>query len=164
MHLRCCMSGKLYSGNYLQKRLRGKSIWDAVMVSGEIKRELGNTFVTATDGNHGRGCLDNKTASAGNRWYTCRGAARRTPDEYQGRGTRCIHHRPQPYDEAVRFANNEPEQRAGWWFRILLGGKDMRRIFPVWDHMQGYGTMGYGSHMQLPEKPTHVSSRLESVP
>ena len=72
------LGGSYAIGNYLAKRL-GKSITEMPyekLVSGEIKRELGDiTFVTATDGNHGRELPGQQNSFGRNRWYTCRRAA-----------------------------------------------------------------------------------------
>lgn len=150
------LGGSYAIGNYLAKRL-GKSITEMPyekLVSGEIKRELGDiTFVTATDGNHGRGVA-----------WTAK-QLRQKSVVYMPKGSdeeRLMNIRAEGadasitdlnYDEAVRLANSQAEQKG--WVMVQDTAWEGYEDIPGWI-MQGYGTMGYEAYMQLPEKPTHI--------
>ena len=139
------LGGSYAIGNYLAKRL-GKSITEMPyekLVSGEIKRELGDiTFVTATDGNHGRGVAwTAKQLQQKSVVYMPKGSAEERLMNIRAEGADASI-TDLNYDEAVRLANSQAEQE---------GYEDI----PGWI-MQGYGTMGYEAYMQLPEKPTHI--------
>lgn len=150
------LGGSYAIGNYLAKRL-GKSITEMPyekLVSGEIKRELGDiTFVTATDGNHGRGVAWTAKQLQQKSVVYCRRARRRTPDEYQGRGRRCIHHRPPTMMKPSGLPTARRNRRG--WVMVQDTAWEGYEDIPGWI-MQGYGTMGYEAYMQLPEKPTHI--------
>lgn len=150
------LGGSYAIGNYLAKRL-GKSITEMPyekLVSGEIKRELGDiTFVTATDGNHGRGVawtaqqLRQKSVV-----YMPKGSAEERLMNIRAEGADASI-TDLNYDEAVRLANSQAEQKG--WVMVQDTAWEGYEDIPGWI-MQGYGTMGYEAYMQLPEKPTHI--------
>ena len=150
------LGGSYAIGNYLAKRL-GKSITEMPyekLVSGEIKRELGDiTFVTATDGNHGRGVAwTAKQLQQKSVVYMPKGSAEERLMNIRAEGADASI-TDLNYDEAVRLANSQAEQK-GWVMAQDTAWEGYEDI-PGWI-MQGYGTMGYEAYMQLPEKPTHI--------
>ena len=150
------LGGSYAIGNYLAKRL-GKSITEMPyekLVSGEIKRELGDiTFVTATDGNHGRGVAwTAKQLQQKSVVYMPKGSAEERLMNIRAEGADASI-TDLNYDEAVRLANSEAEQKG--WVMVQDTAWEGYEDIPGWI-MQGYGTMGYEAYMQLPEKPTHI--------
>lgn len=150
------LGGSYAIGNYLAKRL-GKSITEMPyekLVSGEIKRELGDiTFVTATDGNHGRGVAwTAKQLQQKSVVYMPKGSAEERLMNIRAEGADASI-TDLNYDEAVRFANSQAEQKG--WVMVQDTAWEGYEDIPGWI-MQGYGTMGYEAYMQLPEKPTHI--------
>ena len=150
------LGGSYAIGNYLAKRL-GKSITEMPyekLVSGEIKRELGDiTFVTATDGNHGRGVAwTAKQLQQKSVVYMPKGSAEERLMNIRAEGADASI-TDLNYDEAVRLANSQAEQKG--WVMVQDTAWEGYEDIPGWI-MQGYGTMGYGAYMQLPEKPTHI--------
>ena len=148
--------GSYAIGNYLAKRL-GKSITEMPyekLVSGEIKRELGDiTFVTATDGNHGRGVAwTAKQLQQKSVVYMPKGSAEERLMNIRAEGADASI-TDLNYDEAVRLANSQAEQKG--WVMVQDTAWEGYEDIPGWI-MQGYGTMGYEAYMQLPEKPTHI--------
>ena len=150
------LGGSYAIGNYLAKRL-GKSITEMPyekLVSGEIKRELGDiTFVTATDGNHGRGVAwTAKQLQQKSVVYIPKGSAEERLMNIRAEGADASI-TDLNYDEAVRLANSQAEQKG--WVMVQDTAWEGYEDIPGWI-MQGYGTMGYEAYMQLPEKPTHI--------
>ena len=150
------LGGSYAIGNYLAKRL-GKSITEMPyekLVSGEIKRELGDiTFVTATDGNHGRGVAwTAKQLQKKSVVYMPKGSAEERLMNIRAEGADASI-TDLNYDEAVRLANSQAEQKG--WVMVQDTAWEGYEDIPGWI-MQGYGTMGYEAYMQLPEKPTHI--------
>ena len=150
------LGGSYAIGNYLAKRL-GKSITEMPyekLVSGEIKRELGDiTFVTATDGNHGRGVAwTAKQLQQKSVVYMPKGSAEERLMNIRAEGADASI-TDLNYDEAVRLANSQAEQKG--WVMVQDTAWEGYKDIPGWI-MQGYGTMGYEAYMQLPEKPTHI--------
>ena len=150
------LGGSYAIGNYLAKRL-GKSITEMPyekLVSGEIKRELGDiTFVTATDGNHGRGVAwTAKQLQQKSVVYMPKGSAEERLMNIRAEGADASI-TDLNYDEAVRLANSQAEQKG--WVMVQDTAWEGYEDIPGWI-MQGYGTMGYEAYMHLPEKPTHI--------
>ena len=150
------LGGSYAIGNYLAKRL-GKSITEMPyekLVSGEINRELGDiTFVTATDGNHGRGVAwTAKQLQQKSVVYMPKGSAEERLMNIRAEGADASI-TDLNYDEAVRLANSQAEQKG--WVMVQDTAWEGYEDIPGWI-MQGYGTMGYEAYMQLPEKPTHI--------
>ena len=150
------LGGSYAIGRYLAGRL-GMDISELPyqkMVSDEIRDRLGEiTFVTATDGNHGRGVawtanqLRQKAVV-----YMPRGSAKERLDHILAEGADASI-TDMNYDDAVRLAGSQAKKH-GW---VLLQDTSWEGYedIPTWI-MQGYGTMGYEVSRQLPEKPTHI--------
>lgn len=154
------LGGSYAIGNYIAEKL-GKDIDDLSyekMVSDEIRNELGDiTFITATDGNHGRGI-----AWTANRLrqksvvYMPKGSSIERLNNIKAEGADASI-TDMNYDEAVRFANDLAEKN-GWVMVQDTAWEGYEKI-PTWI-MQGYTTMAYEVYMQLQEMkedmPTHI--------
>lgn len=150
------LGGSYAMGNYLAKRL-GKSITEMPydkLISDEVRKELGDmTFVTATDGNHGRGVAwTAKQLQQKSVVYMPKGSAEERLMNIRAEGADASI-TDLNYDEAVRLANTQAEQKG--WVMVQDTAWEGYEDIPGWI-MQGYGTMGYEAYMQLPEKPTHI--------
>ena len=150
------LGGSYAMGNYLAEIL-GKPLSETgypVLTAPETKAQLGDiTFITATDGNHGRGVAWTATTlgqksvvhmpggSAAERLNNIR-AAGATADIIDGN-----------YDDAVRLSRKEAEENG--WVIVQDTSWDGYEKIPAWI-MQGYCTMGLEAYEQLPQKPTHI--------
>lgn len=150
------LGGSYAIGSYLAGRL-GKSIAEMPydrLVSEDVKKELGDiTFVTATDGNHGRGVawtarqLGQKSVV-----YMPKGSAQERLLNIRAEGADASITELN-YDEAVRLANSQAEEKG--WVMVQDTAWEGYEDIPAWI-MQGYGTMAYEAYTQLPQKPTHI--------
>lgn len=154
------LGGSYAIGNYIAKRL-GMDIGELPyekMVSPEIREKLGDlTFVTATDGNHGRG-----VAWTANRLkqksvvYMPKGSAKERLDNILALGSDASI-TDMNYDDAVRLANKGAEQYG--WVMVQDTAWEGYEDIPLWI-MQGYTTMAYEVVEQLKarneERPTHI--------
>lgn len=150
------LGGSFAIGSYLAGRL-GMDISELPydkMVSEEVRAKLGEvTFVTATDGNHGRGVA--WTAHQLRQHavvYMPKGSAAERLANIQAEGADASI-TDLNYDDAVRLANSQAEEKG--WVMVQDTAWEGYEDIPAWI-MQGYGTMGYEAHQQLPEKPTHI--------
>ena len=151
------LGGSYAIGSYIAGRL-GMDISELPyerMVSQEIRDRLGEiTFVTATDGNHGRG-----VAWTANRLrqksvvYMPKGSALERLNNIRALGSDASI-TDLNYDDAVRLAN-EGARKYGWVMVQDTAWEGYEDI-PGWI-MEGYTTMAYEAVEQLQgEKPTHV--------
>ena len=151
------LGGSYAIGRYIAKKLN-KDISELPyekMVSKEVKDILGDiTFVTATDGNHGRG-----VAWTANRLkqksvvYMPKGSAQERLDNIKALGSDASI-TDLNYDDAVRLAN-ESQNKYGWVLVQDTAFKGYTNI-PGWI-MEGYTTMAHEAAKQLQEeKPTHI--------
>ena len=151
------LGGSYAIGNYIAKKL-GMDISELPyekMTSEEIKEKLGEvTFVTATDGNHGRG-----VAWTANRLgqksvvYMPKGSAKERLDNIKALGSDASI-TDLNYDDAVRLANEGAEKYG--WVMVQDTAWEGYEDIPGWI-MEGYTTMAYEAVQQLgEEKPTHV--------
>lgn len=151
------LGGSYCVGSYIAGKLKididemsfGKLVGD------EVRKKLGElTFVTATDGNHGRG-IAWIADKFGHRSvvYMPKGSAKERLENIRALGAKaCI--TDMNYDEAVRFANKQAEEN-GWVFVQDTAWEGYEKI--PGRIMEGYTTMAYEAHMQLKgEKPTHI--------
>ena len=150
------LGGSYAIGNYLANRL-GRPLSETgydVLTSPETREKLGDiTFITATDGNHGRGVawtastLGQKSVvhmpkgSVAERLNNIRLAGAEA-DIIDGN-----------YDDAVRLSRKEAEEK-GWVIVQDTSWPGYEQI-PA-KIMQGYCTMGLEAYDQLPQKPTHI--------
>lgn len=150
------LGGSYAIGNYLASRLQ-LSLSDlpyARLVSDEIRRKLGDiTFITATDGNHGRGVawtaneLRQKSVV-----LMPKGSAKERLDNIRAYGADAWI-TEWNYDDTVRYASKLA--RENLWVLVQDTSWEDYEEIPLWI-MQGYMTMGYEAYQQLPEKPTHI--------
>ena len=150
------LGGSFAIGNYLARKLN-KSIDEvsfSMLLDPEVKKQLGDlTFVTATDGNHGRGVawtanqLGMKSVV-----YMPKGSAEERLENIRAAGADASI-TDLNYDDAVRLANRQAEEKG--WIVVQDTAWEGYEEIPTWI-MQGYGTMGLEAFEQLPEKPTHI--------
>lgn len=122
--------------------------------SAEMKKEIGEiTFVSATDGNHGRGVawtakqLGQKAVI-----YMPEGSALERLENIRAEGAEA-EITDLNYDEAVRLAWKMAEEKG--WIMVQDTAWEGYEDIPRWI-MQGYTTMAHEIMEQLPEKPTHI--------
>lgn len=154
------LGGSYAIGKYLAEKL-GMDISEVsfdYLRSEEVKEKLGKiTFVTATDGNHGRG-----VAWAANQLgqksvvYMPKGSSQIRLDNIRKEGSDASIIEGN-YDDAVRLSD-EMAKKHGWVVIQDTAWEGYEDI-PTWI-MQGYGTLIHESMEQLleygVEKPTHV--------
>jgi len=152
---------KVLGGSYAIGCLLGEKLGFAAgeinystLSSEESRARLGDvTFVTATDGNHGRGVAWSATAfGMKSVVYMPRGSARERLENIRAAGADAGITELN-YDDTVRLASRHAEeygwvlvQDTAWEGYTLIP----RRI------MQGYCTMALEAAEQLPQKPTHI--------
>ena len=154
------LGGSYAIGKYLSQKL-GRDMSELpfnVLISDEVKKQLGDvTFVTATDGNHGRGVawVANKLRQK-SVVYMPKGSAKMRFDAIAREGAdESI--TDLNYDDAVRLANKGAEEHG--WIMVQDTAWDGYEEIPLWI-MQGYSTIINEIVEQLEaakeEKPTHV--------
>lgn len=155
------LGGSYSMAKYLAQRLN-KDIAELpyeTLISDEVKEQLGDiTFVTATDGNHGRG-----VAWTANRLkqksvvYMPKGSSITRLENIRKEGaTASIE--DMNYDDAVRLAAKYAKEHNG--LVVQDTAWEGYEEIPAWI-MQGYGTMGIEALEQLREdfkvnRPTHI--------
>lgn len=154
------LGGSYAIGKYLSQKL-GRDMSElpfSVLISDEVKKQLGDvTFVTATDGNHGRGVawVANKLRQK-SVVYMPKGSAKMRFDAIAREGAD-VSITDLNYDDAVRLANKGAEEHG--WIMVQDTAWDGYEEIPLWI-MQGYSTIINEIVEQLEaakeEKPTHV--------
>ena len=154
------LGGSFALGNYLAKRLNS-SIAEMPyekLISEEVRKKLGDiVFVTATDGNHGRGVAwTAKQLKQHSVVYMPKGSAKERLDNIIAEGAEASI-TDLNYDEAVRLANSMAEEKG--WVMVQDTAWEGYEDIPTWI-IQGYSTMGYEAYEQLKrlgeERPTHI--------
>ena len=150
------LGGSYAMGNYLAERLERpleETGYD-VLTDPATRNTLGDiTFVTATDGNHGRGVawtaavLGQKAVV-----HMPRGTVKERLHNIQATGANADIIDGN-YDDAVRLSRKEAAEN-GWVIVQDTSWPGYEKI-PGWI-MQGYCTMGLEAYEQLPWKPTHI--------
>ena len=127
------------------------------LVSDEIREKLGEvTFVTATDGNHGRGVA--WTAKELKQYaivFMPKGTVQERVDHITKLGAR-VEVTDMNYDDTVRLANDLAEENG--YIMVQDTAWEGYEEIPEWI-MQGYMTLAYEITQELTEKnirPTHV--------
>ena len=150
------LGGSYAMGNYLARRL-GRPLAETgyeVLTAPETRKALGDiTFITATDGNHGRGVA--WTAAALGQKSVVHMPKGTVPERLNnirltGAQANIIDGN---YDDAVRLSRKEAEEN-GWVLVQDTSWPGYEEI-PAWI-MQGYCTMGLEAYEQLSQKPTHI--------
>ena len=150
------LGGSYAIGKYIAKTL-GMDICELPyeeMVSEEIREKLGETtFITATDGNHGRGVAWTANRLKQNSVvYMPRGSAAERLENIQKLGSDASI-TDLSYDDAVRKASEDAKNNN--WVLIQDTSWDGYEEIPGWI-MEGYATMAYETMGQMQEKPTHI--------
>lgn len=150
------LGGSYAMGHYLADRL-GKDMDEVTydfLTSQSTRDALGDiTFVTATDGNHGRGVAwTARQLKQHAVVYMPEGSAEERLRNIQAEGADASI-TDLNYDDAVRLANRQAEEKG--WVMVQDTAWDGYENIPRWI-MQGYGTMGLEAYEQLPERPTHI--------
>lgn len=151
------LGGSFCLGRYIAGRL-GKDVKDisfAEITSEETRNKLGQiTFITATDGNHGRGIawtahiLGQKAVV-----YMPKGTVPERLENIRGLGAEA-EITDMNYDDTVAFAAGQAEKNG--WILVQDTAFEGYEEIPVWI-MQGYMTMALEAVEQLGEKkPTHI--------
>ncbi len=151
------LGGSYAIGNYIANKLERdiSELPYSVMVSDEVKSKLGEiTFISATDGNHGRGVawtanqLKQKSVI-----YMPKGSAAERLNNIRLEGAEASI-TEYNYDDAVRLADKHAGERG--WVLVQDTAWEGYEDIPTWI-MQGYTTMAYEAYLQLKEiKPTHI--------
>lgn len=151
------LGGSYAIGSYIAEKL-GKDLGELPfekMVSEEVKAELGDiTFISATDGNHGRGVawtanqLKQKSII-----YMPKGSAKERLANIRAEGADASITEFN-YDDAVRLADKHAKEND--WVLVQDTSWDGYEEIPT-HIMQGYTTLAYEILHQLGDKvPTHV--------
>ncbi len=132
----------------------GKLTFDLLTSPSVAQKIRGLTFVTATDGNHGRGLAwTARMLGVGCVVYMPQGSALERLENIRAQGAEA-QILDLNYDDSVRFAAEQARER-GWVLVQDTSWGGYEKI-PTWI-MQGYTTMGLEAARQLGETaPTHV--------
>ena len=125
------------------------------LVSPATRAELdGLTFVTATDGNHGRGIAWTAARLGLNSVvYMPKGSARERLENIRALGAQA-EITPWNYDDTVRFASRQAEEQG--WVLVQDTAWEGYEEIPGWI-MEGYTTLALETVEQLGEaRPTHI--------
>jgi len=151
------LGGSYAIGKYIKEKLKlpDEQFNCETILSDDIKNQLGNlTFITATDGNHGRGVT--WTAHRLNQnsvVYMPKGSAQERLDNIKALGAEASITELN-YDDAVRLANKHAKENG--WIMIQDTAWEGYEEIPLWI-MQGYTTMAYEIIQQLGNvRPTHL--------
>ena len=150
------LGGSYAIGSFLAQRL-GLSVEQVscqLLTASETKKKLGDiTFVTATDGNHGRGVA--WTASQMGMKsvvYMPKGSALERLENIRAAGAQASI-TDMNYDDTVRLAGAHAREK-GW---VLVQDTSWEGYEEIPSHiMQGYCTMGLEAMEQMPQMPTHI--------
>lgn len=150
------LGGSYAMGNILAKRL-GKPLSEtgyAVLTAPETRNTLGDiTFITATDGNHGRGVAwTANTLGQKSVVHMPKGSAEERLNNIRACGAHADIIDGN-YDDAVRLSRKEAEENG--WVVVQDTSWEGYEEIPAWI-MEGYCTMGLEAYEQLPQKPTHI--------
>lgn len=154
------LGGSYAMGRYIAERLdldMTDLTFDKI-TSAEVQKKLGKiTFVTATDGNHGRGVawvaarLAQKAVV-----YMPKGSSENRLNNIKNEGAEASI-TDLNYDDAVRLAESQAKKYG--WVVVQDTAWEGYEDIPLWI-MQGYATMAKEAYQQLLEmqcqKPTHV--------
>ncbi len=154
------LGGSYAIGKYIADKL-GVDIDDLPfekMISDEVREKIGQiTFVTATDGNHGRGVA----WTAQQLKQKCvvvmpDGSAIERRDNIRAHGARCDIMEGLNYDDCVRLASKNADEK-GWVMVQDTAWEGYEKI-PTWI-IQGYATLAKEAKDQIEKdglKPTHI--------
>lgn len=143
-------------GNYIAERLniRMKDLTFDLMTSVKLRKELGDlTFVTATDGNHGRSLAwMSKLLRQKSVVYLPKGYSKERLSQIQAEGgLACI--TEHNYERCIRLASEQAEKNG--WIAIQDIAREGYTRIPAWI-LQGYTTLAMETYEQIPKRPTHI--------
>ena len=152
---------KVLGGSYALGRYIARTLGEEIenlpanrILSEDVRQKLGQlTFITATDGNHGRGVawtanqLGQKSVV-----YMPKGSAQERLDNIRAEGADASI-TDLNYDDAVRLADQHARERG--WVMVQDTAWEGYTDIPLWI-MQGYTTMGAEMAGQLEQAPTHI--------
>lgn len=150
------LGGSFAIGSYIAQEL-GEDIGQlpySRLVSDEVRSRLGDkTFITTTDGNHGRGVAwTAKILRQQAIVYMPQGAAPERLANIRAEGAQG-QITTMNYDDTVRYTNKLAQQNN--WVIVQDTAWEGYTEIPLWI-MQGYMTMALEAYEQLPVKPTHI--------
>lgn len=147
------LGGSYAIGKYMAEK-QGIPLRYDLLIAPETKDALGEmTFVTATDGNHGRGVAwAAREFGCKSVVYMPKGSALERLENIRAAGADASITELN-YDDAVRLANAHAKKYG--WVMVQDTAWEGYEDIPTWI-MQGYTTMGLEAVRQLPEKPTHI--------
>ncbi len=151
------LGGSYSIGRWLAQKLEMKEneLTYKKLTDPQTKKQLGDlTFVTATDGNHGRGVAwTARELGQQSVIYMPKGSAAERLDNIRAEGAKASI-TDMNYDEAVRLANKMGEDKG--WIMVQDTAWEGYQEIPRWI-MQGYATMAFEAIEQLGQViPTHV--------
>ncbi len=150
------LGGSYAIGNYMAQKLGCEisQITYETLCSPAAKAQLGDlTFITATDGNHGRGVAWAAAQFGQNSVvYMPKGSSQERLNNILAEGAQASI-TDLNYDDAVRLAAKHAEEHD--WILVQDTTLENYTDIPTWI-MQGYSTMGLEAFEQLPVKPTHI--------
>ncbi|HHG9496729.1 TPA: diaminopropionate ammonia-lyase [Citrobacter farmeri] len=150
------LGGSFAIGKYLAKKLNRdiNTLSFSDLSSAEIKSQIGDiTFVTATDGNHGRGVAWAAEQLGINAVvYMPEGSSKIRAQNIRGHGAQCTI-TDLNYDDTVRLANEMAEKNN--WILLQDTAWEGYEEIPTWI-MQGYLTLAQETVEQLKQLPTHI--------
>ncbi|WP_042476397.1 diaminopropionate ammonia-lyase [Bacillus ndiopicus] len=153
------LGGSYAIGQYLAKKLNinPDELTYEKLVSPEVKEQLGElTFITATDGNHGRGVAwTAKQLKQNSVVYMPKGSSEERLNHIKNLGSNASI-TDVNYDDTVRLAAEHAEQNN--WVLVQDTAWENYEEIPK-NIMQGYITMvveAYEQLKELDEKPTHI--------
>ena len=148
------LGGSYAMGRLMARRLGLESPDFPTLTAAEPRNKLGDiTFVTATDGNHGRGVawsasqLGQKSGV-----YMPAGSARERLENIRAAGAEASIIDGN-YDDAVRLAARQAAEKG--WLLVQDTAWEGYTDIPQWI-MEGYCTLGLEALEQLNEEPTHI--------
>ncbi len=150
------LGGSFAVGSILAEKA-GKCIFETnynELISAEIKKKNKDlTFITATDGNHGRGVAWSATQfGCKSIVYMPKGSVAERLENIRKAGADASI-TDFNYDDTVRLATNHANENG----YILVQDTAFGDYVEIPKHiMQGYCTMALEAYEQLPEKPTHI--------
>ncbi|NLW24795.1 MAG: diaminopropionate ammonia-lyase [Clostridia bacterium] len=153
------LGGSFAIGQFIAQKL-GKDISDLsyqTMISQEVRNKIGDlTFITATDGNHGRGVawtaeqLKQKSIV-----FMPKGSSPERVEKIRAHGA-TVEVKDMNYDECVRLANKLAEENG--YIVVQDTAWEGYEEIPTWI-MQGYVTMAYEAYLKMEaenKRPTHI--------
>lgn len=152
---------KVLGGSYAMGRILAERLGVPVdqiscdlLTDPETREKLGDiTFVTATDGNHGRGVAWSASQFGQKSVvYMPKGSALERLENIRAAGADASIVDGN-YDDAVRLASRRAEEQG--WILVQDTAWPGYEDIPRWI-MEGYCTMGLEALEQLPEAPTHI--------